>query len=436
MGRSPAMRGNGRFVYGFDEPSEGGRELLGGKGIGLAEMTQLGVPVPAGFTITTDACRAYMRERPAAAGRARRRGRRAPRRGSSSKTGKRFGDSADPLLVSVRSGAAVSMPGMMDTILNLGLNDEAVEGLATRDRQPPLRVRLVPPPDPDVRRGRRRASTAHRFEHALADAEAASAASQQDTELDADDLARARRRPSRRIYDEETGAAFPQDAREQLGARRARGLRVVGHAARAGLPAGARDPRRPRHRGQRRPDGVRQQRRALGHRRRVHARPVDRRARASTASSSRTRRARTSSPASARRSRSRRCTTRLPEAFDQLLETMQQPRGALPRHAGHRVHGRGRQALPAPDAHGEAHGRGRAEGRGRHGRRGPDLARGGRRAHRPGASSTSCCIRCSTRTRELEVAAQGPERLARRRVRRGRLRRRHGRASAARPARA
>ena len=60
MGRSPAMRGNGRFVYGFEEPSEGGRELLGGKGIGLAEMTQLGVPVPAGFTITTDACRAYM----------------------------------------------------------------------------------------------------------------------------------------------------------------------------------------------------------------------------------------------------------------------------------------------------------------------------------------------------------------------------------------
>jgi pyruvate,orthophosphate dikinase len=54
------MRGNGRYVYGFDEPSEGGRELLGGKGVGLAEMTQLGVPVPSGFTITTDACRAYM----------------------------------------------------------------------------------------------------------------------------------------------------------------------------------------------------------------------------------------------------------------------------------------------------------------------------------------------------------------------------------------
>src|SRR3954467_10255152 len=116
-----------RFVYAFDEPSEGGRELLGGKGIGLAEMTRLGVPVPAGFTITTDACRAYMREGgvPAALedevsahiARLERR------------TGKRFGDHDDPLLVSVRSGASVSMPGMMDTILNLGLNDVAVAGL-------------------------------------------------------------------------------------------------------------------------------------------------------------------------------------------------------------------------------------------------------------------------------------------------------------------
>src|SRR5512133_3134108 len=125
------MRPNGRFVYGFEEPSEGGRELLGGKGIGLAEMTQLGVPVPAGFTITTDACRAYMQN-----------GQQLPDGLGAEvdehldalelKTGKRFGDSADPLLVSVRSGAAVSMPGMMDTILNLGLNDDAVAGLAVR----------------------------------------------------------------------------------------------------------------------------------------------------------------------------------------------------------------------------------------------------------------------------------------------------------------
>ena len=129
------MRGNGRYVYGFDEPSEGGRELLGGKGIGLAEMTQLGVPVPAGFTITTDACRAYTAN-----------GKQLPDGlpeeieqhldALQQSTGKRFGDTRDPLLVSVRSGAAVSMPGMMDTILNLGLNDEAVEGLARSTDNP------------------------------------------------------------------------------------------------------------------------------------------------------------------------------------------------------------------------------------------------------------------------------------------------------------
>jgi len=123
-----------RYVYDFDEPSEGGRELLGGKGVGLAEMTQLGVPVPAGFTITTDACRAYR-----SAGKA------LPDglgdeidthlEGLERKTGKRFGDTSDPLLVSVRSGAAVSMPGMMDTILNLGLNDETVKALVRATSQ-------------------------------------------------------------------------------------------------------------------------------------------------------------------------------------------------------------------------------------------------------------------------------------------------------------
>ncbi|MGZ4318750.1 MAG: PEP/pyruvate-binding domain-containing protein, partial [Gaiellaceae bacterium] len=129
------MRATGRFVYDFDEPSEGGRELLGGKGVGLAEMTQLGVPVPAGFTVTTDACRAYMQN-----------GKALPEglepeierhlSALEERTGKRFGDSSDPLLVSVRSGAAVSMPGMMDTILNLGLNDVSVEGLATSTGNP------------------------------------------------------------------------------------------------------------------------------------------------------------------------------------------------------------------------------------------------------------------------------------------------------------
>jgi pyruvate,orthophosphate dikinase len=117
-----------RYVYDFDEPSEGGRDLLGGKGIGLAEMTQLGVPVPAGFTITTDACRAFMASRGEVEGLDEEVAEHIAR--LEEQTGKRFGDHDDPLLVSVRSGAAVSMPGMMDSILNVGLNDESVEGLA------------------------------------------------------------------------------------------------------------------------------------------------------------------------------------------------------------------------------------------------------------------------------------------------------------------
>ena len=120
----------GRFVFDFDEPSDGGRELLGGKGVGLAEMTLMGLPVPSGFTITTDACRAYLDADDLPDGLE---GEVAEHvRHLEAKTGKRFGDHDDPLLVSVRSGAAVSMPGMMDTILNLGLNDAAVEGLAAR----------------------------------------------------------------------------------------------------------------------------------------------------------------------------------------------------------------------------------------------------------------------------------------------------------------
>ena len=206
------MRGNGRFVFGFDEPSEGGRELLGGKGIGLAEMTQLGVPVPAGFTITTDACRAYMQK-----------GKQLPDGlgpeieqhldALEQTTGKRFGDSADPLLVSVRSGAAVSMPGMMDTILNLGLNDDAVEGLGRSTDNPRFACdsyrRLIQMYGEVVE-----SIDAHRFESALSDLKTDRGA-QQDVELDANDL-RDLIVTYKQIYEEETGSPFPQDAREQL----------------------------------------------------------------------------------------------------------------------------------------------------------------------------------------------------------------------------
>ncbi|HEY7508167.1 MAG TPA: pyruvate, phosphate dikinase [Nitrososphaera sp.] len=116
-------------IYFFDEADGRNRALLGGKGAGLAEMTKLGLPVPPGFIITTDICEKFYEA-----------GRRLPDglmdevrksvRKLEAITGKKFGDPKNPLLVSVRSGAAVSMPGMMDTILNLGLNDQTVEGLA------------------------------------------------------------------------------------------------------------------------------------------------------------------------------------------------------------------------------------------------------------------------------------------------------------------
>lgn len=130
MTSSPVSSIATRFVYDCDEPCEDGRELLGGKGAGLAEMTQLGLPVPAGFTITTDACRAYLKagEVPSELdGQVAEHIERLERR-----TGRSFGDPVDPLLLSVRSGGPVSMPGMMDTILNLGLNDASCDGLAER----------------------------------------------------------------------------------------------------------------------------------------------------------------------------------------------------------------------------------------------------------------------------------------------------------------
>src|SRR5256885_14472310 len=175
----------GRFVYDFDEPSEGGRELLGGKGMALAEMTQLGVPVPAGFTVTTDACRAYMLN-----------GKELPEElepeierhlsALEEKTGKRFGDTGDPLLVSVRSGAAVSMPGMMDTILNLGLNDDATDGLARRTGNPRFAsdsYRRLIQMYGEVVEG----IPAHKFEETLTNAKLERGA-QHDTELDQSDL--------------------------------------------------------------------------------------------------------------------------------------------------------------------------------------------------------------------------------------------------------
>ena len=201
-----------RFVYDFDEPSEGGRKLLGGKGVGLAEMTQMGVPVPAGFTITTDACRAYVSNGKALPDGL---GEEIDRhvRSLEERTGKRFGDADDPLLVSVRSGAAVSMPGMMDTILNLGLNDEAVQGLARatgNDRFANDSYRRLIQMYGKVVDG----IEGNRFEQELTDLKRARGVAH-DVDLTADDLTELIE-TYKAIYEDETGRDFPQEAREQL----------------------------------------------------------------------------------------------------------------------------------------------------------------------------------------------------------------------------
>ena len=133
-----------KAVYDFSEASGSNKKLLGGKGAGLSEMTRLKLPVPPGFVITTEVCKAYYAN-----------GKKLHRdvlaqvnrniAKMEKKTGKGWNDPNNPLLVSVRSGAAISMPGMMDTILNLGLNDSTVNGLAAKSSNPRLSIVSIMP---------------------------------------------------------------------------------------------------------------------------------------------------------------------------------------------------------------------------------------------------------------------------------------------------
>jgi len=125
----------GKFVYLFHEGQGNMRELLGGKGANLAEMTRIGLPVPYGFTITTEACNAYYEANKTIPSLVEQQTLEALSR-LEEKMGKRLGDAENPLLVSVRSGSVFSMPGMMDTILNLGMNDETVVGMAKLTNNP------------------------------------------------------------------------------------------------------------------------------------------------------------------------------------------------------------------------------------------------------------------------------------------------------------
>ncbi|MFA5889975.1 MAG: pyruvate, phosphate dikinase [Actinomycetota bacterium] len=200
-----------KYVYAFAQGNKGMKDLLGGKGANLAEMTQIGLPVPPGFTITTEACRAYMHTGAYPEGLAEEVERHL--RALEKAMGRRLGDADDPLLVSVRSGAKFSMPGMMDTVLNLGLNDQSVKGLAAQANNERFALdsyrrfiqmfgRIV------------MGASGEAFEHVLDEAKKRKGV-ESDTDLDAGDLAKVVE-AFRKIVKKETGREFPQDPREQM----------------------------------------------------------------------------------------------------------------------------------------------------------------------------------------------------------------------------
>jgi len=202
-----------KYVYDFSEGNKDMKDLLGGKGANLAEMTNMGLPVPPGFTITTEACLRFLRDGGPPPEMLQETDEHLARLEET--MDKRLGDPEDPLLVSVRSGAKFSMPGMMDTVLNLGLNDRSVAGLAeqtgrdmrfARDAYRRF-IQMFGKIVMDV--------PADAFEHALDEAKSAKFEGAQDTDLDADDLAALIDR-FKAIYREHTKEEFPQDPKDQL----------------------------------------------------------------------------------------------------------------------------------------------------------------------------------------------------------------------------
>ena len=201
-----------KYVYLFSEANASMKNLLGGKGANLAEMTGLGLPVPQGFTVSTEACNRYYEDGEIIADDILEQFYEALAK-TEEINGKKFGDSENPLLVSVRSGARVSMPGMMDTILNLGLNDVAVEGVAKltgNDRFAYDSYRRFIQMFSDVVMGIAKA----KFEEIL-DGVKEERGVEHDTELNTDDLKLVVQR-YKALYLAEQGKDFPQEPKEQL----------------------------------------------------------------------------------------------------------------------------------------------------------------------------------------------------------------------------
>ncbi len=389
-GARPRRRAQ-KWVYLFEDGDASMRDLLGGKGAGVAEMTRAGLPVPPGFTITTKACNAFYES-----------GQKFPDgmweqvlralKETERKTGKKFGDPVNPLLVSVRSGAKFSMPGMMDTVLNLGLNARTLEGLAalTGDerfakdayrRFIQLFSKIVLGIDGDL------------FEHEL-DAVKTKARAKTDADLKPKALDEVIER-YRKLVRKHAGIEFPEDPMEQLRAaigavfsswnnKRATDYRNfnkiphdlgtavnvqsmvfgnMGDDSGTGV-AFTRDPSTGRARALRR---VPHQRPGRGRGRR-HPHP-----------------------------QADQCHGQGPAQGIRTVRAHRQAAGeALPRRAGHGVHHRARPALHAADTQRQAHRRGGREDRGRHGAV-SDSSPGRRRccASSP-PRSTSCCTPGST----------------------------------------
>ena len=199
------------WVYDFAEGSKDKKDLLGGKGANLAEMTNLGLPVPPGFTISTETCRAYLAEGGEPEGLAEEVTEHLA--ALEEAMGKKLGDADDPLLVSVRSGAKFSMPGMMETVLNVGLNDTSVGGLAARSESERFALdsyrRLL-----QMFGGTVLHVDSELFSEALDEVKKAKG-TENDLDLDADDL-RGLVETFKDIIRAETGHDFPQDPREQM----------------------------------------------------------------------------------------------------------------------------------------------------------------------------------------------------------------------------
>ena len=426
MKTAPQQQQTGtRFVYSFDEAIHGGRELLGGKGVGLAEMAHLDVPVPAGFTITTDACRAYMAaggdlpsglEDEIAEHIAR----------LEHATGASFGDPFNPLLVSVRSGAAISMPGMMDTILDLGLNDETARGLAAatgNGRFAYDSYRRLIQMYGEVVEG----IDSHAFEQALEELKQRRGFSS-DVELAATDLLELID-CYHEIYEHEAGHGFPLDAHDQLlGA-----IRAVFESWNS-----------PRARVYRQtyeiPDDLGT---AVNVMQMVFGNKGDNCATGVCFSRD---------PSTGERGICGEFLVNaqgedvvagirmplpldemrglFPAAYGELERTVAALERALPGRAGHRVHDRGGAAVPPADPFRQAHRGGRRARRGRDGGGGAADPRGGDRPDRPGADRPPPAPddrpECALRRRRPR-----PRGLARGGVRRRRVRRGHGRRSAA-----